>query len=597
MYRSTWDAVIHPLADIAEGLERHGHYRAAAIAYGLAYVRTRGGGGWLTMGDTEHEQTLLQGIALGRNEALEAVATEIAYLLRNISFNAGISRHLIERAAAWGEPQVAKECWWTAYEVIKHRLPTNTSWVAWFELFDTSQIPDWSVDEGLVAVLFGRINHPILYRKIAAIAGISRAIVLRPDAISRPLHAFLTRDATVSSLLLVLYVLRIFEQNPFPITKANSEILTDYAASELWGPRVLAQMLLERAGLSAPTCVRDVPYVQGINLSEDRIEGILSADVGNRFAQLRKIWPDLPQLFARRLHGLLQSSVIHKERCKDRYELAYGRDGNLRPPNPVLGWEKELFETALHETLNGIYPHLWLTGRWYNEIDQEILALVMPNIIGHIAIHASRTARPPYPDPETITETHEERDVMTLDDDRLCLNWRRVGYVERQWIRDNTSKYGPPTVCVQVFAGIMREKSNSTEFPFQDADIMNWWVTNTPPPEFPPSLPSGPLIRLTRLRDLLGDALILVPPIELRTYINLHPAKYGSRLMWWNSDGEPAVVFRTWRVRDEEQLDGETVRYVGSDLLMHPDIFSRMESLAGTNLQEVCVIWRTSLDS
>ena len=595
---SARDGIIHPLADVGQGLERYGYHRAAAIAYGLAYVKTHGGGGWLSMGGDEHEQTLLRGIELGRNEVLETVANEIAYNLRNISYNAGTSRHLIDRMAAWGEPEVARKCWWAASEVIKHRLPADTNGSGWFEDLRPEQLPSWSVDEGLVAVLLARINHPVLYRKVTALAGIAQAVVSRPDAVSRPLQSFLTRDAATSTILLVLDILLTFETEPYKITSTVADELAIYANGELWGLRVLARILLERIGYSVPSCVRECPDTPGITLSNQRYRTLLSTDVGGRIDRLEKIWPDIPQFIARRLHTLLESSEIHRERGQERYKLAYGNDGKAHPPTPVLYWEQELLETTTHEVLNGLPAHLWATGNPSEINDEEVLVNVLPNAIAHLGVNASRVVRPNYPNPKMVTSGREN--VMALQKDSLYTGWRRVAYVENQWVREDNSRYSPPTSRVRVFAGAVAEQPGRTpqsdDFPFVDGDVRHWWVQGAPPPEIPPQLAIGPLMRLTRITDWLGDAFVLVPPIELRSYIALFPPDFGAPLVWRDSDGVPALVSRTWRVRDPEQTWGESLEYEGADLLMRPDIYARMEVLAGTMVRELCVIWEKPIE-
>lgn len=591
LYR-TFDDSLHPLNVIARGLERHSRNRIAAIAYGLAYVKTRGGGGWLSLGDVQHENTLLRGIKLNRNKTLEAVANEISYSLRKISFNMGISRHLIERISGWGEPGVAKSCWWSAYNVIAHRLPTNINSTGIFKSLEPTKLPDWSVEEGMVAVLLGRLNHPILYRKIAALDGITQAITKQPTIVPRPLRSFLTKNTATTSILLVLDVLYKFEERPYPITKKISEILVECASGELWGPRILARKLLERIELFPPTCIRDTPTIQKDSLSLERIEMLLSIDAGERLENLGKLWPELPKLVVNRLN-ILKSTEIYKEYGLERFKMAYGREGKTYPPTPVLSWEQELMEIALHEMLNGIHVHLWKTGNWANEIEQDILEGVLPNTIAHLGIYASRIARPLYPPPESLKPGVEDVTILSQNDP-FYPNWRRVGYVERQWLREENSTYKPPKFVVTVFSGIIVKPLGRyplpSDFPFSDSDVDTWWTGDTSFYEFPALLKSGPLMHLTRLTDWLGDFFVIIPPIELRSYIKLLPSKIGEPFIWRDSEGEPAIVFRTWRKRDKEQLWAEPLEYEGCDLLMRPDIFHRVEQIFYSSLQNLSTV-------
>lgn len=593
-YRA-WDGKVHPLADIGEGLERFGYFRAAAVAYGLAYMNTHGGHGWFSIGDSKHESVLLRGIELGRQEVIEIVASEVAYSLRNINFNHGISRNLIDRLNAWGEPQVAQECWWAAYDVIRHRLPTKGKIVGWFEQLELTQISDWSVDEGLVAVLFGRLNHPNLYRKIPALSGIVEAVKACPDNVLQPLRHFLTKDTPSTSILLVFETLITFESEPYQITAAVADLLKEYAKCELWGVRMLAQFLLDRIGINIPKVIQVFENYNDAELTNDQIERILSIDDGKRSPRLDKIDPGISHIIARRFRTIFDRSDIHKERCRTRYEIAFGRDGNVKPSTPLLFWEQELFEIALHQTLNGIYGNLWATGNWSDEIETQILSDVLPNIIAHLSFATSRVARPNYPLPSTL---HSGRgDIISLGDHPIFPGWHRVAYFEEQWRFDDNSHYEPPKNLIRVFAGAFAEPFGRTpqpsDFPFRDAQIMDWWYPNSPIPMFPPQLPLGPLMRIVKHTDWLGRHFILVPPIEIRSYIHLMPAEPGAPLIWTDRDGQPAVVCQTWRVRDHRQMWGEPREYAGSEILMRPDIFERTQQIMGTiirELKEVCHI-------
>jgi hypothetical protein len=147
-----------PLADIAEGLERQGHARAAAVAFSLAFARSRGGGGYLLLGDAKHLPWLLRAGALSRDISLRALADEVAYLLNQQRHYIGITRHLIEALAAQAETrEAAFEAWQAAYEVIRHRLPRNEADYYVFEKYEPVAVPAWPLDEALVFLLLARL--------------------------------------------------------------------------------------------------------------------------------------------------------------------------------------------------------------------------------------------------------------------------------------------------------------------------------------------------------------------------------------------------------------------------------------------------------
>jgi len=591
---------VHPLVEIADGLERHGCRRAATVAYALAYTKSRGEGGFLALGDETHAPILECGLKLGRAETLETVATEIAYSLRGNIYSVGVSRHIVERAITWGEPAVAKACWWAAYEVIAHRLPIVSDRSGWFENFDPSEALPQSIEEGLLEVLLSILNDPRLGRKIAALAGLVNATNIRPE-LPRALRWFLTRDATLTSVLLVFHVLLYVESEPFLLTKELSDILLDYAKGQLWGPRVLAQMLLKRSGVECVDCHREPPEDTSAVLSRDRHEAILSLDKGDRLKRIAKIWPELPGLVTRRFNALFEGSDIQKMRCRTRYRLAYGQEGDSRPPTPLLMWEKELFETALHEVLNGLNPHLWATGSWDRKAETRAIQIMLPETFIHLGLHLSRTMRPSYPDPIEQTQGRGEVPILDLDDqDPEFTGWRRVGYMELHWMRPPQAHYRMPEKVVTVYAGAVAEELGTVHesWPFLAADACSdWWDKESPTAPFPASLPSGPIVRLVLLKDWLGDQFVLIPPIRLRAYLSLTLSRYGTPLVWQDPTGIPAIVLRTWRVRNPEALFTEAVEYEGTDLIMRPDIFDRIMALCGCPIREETVVISKELNS
>lgn len=591
---SAWDLKMHPMEAIADGLARHGCTEVAAVAYALAYTKSRGGGGYHALGDETHEPLLLRGIGLRRTEALATLAGEVAYLLRETLYHTGITRYLVERAAAWGEPMQAVACWWEAYAVIAHRIPT-TDIIGWLERFTPASISEWSIDEGAVALLLGRLNHPILTRKVAALDGFVDALRSEPETVDRPLRAFLTQDTTITGTILTLAALELGERSPYVVTSRLADLLKVYAEGEVWGVRVLARLLLQRAGYAVESRYFTAPSVDAVNITSRQVQALMSVDSGDRLPSLRRWWPLLPDRVVRRLHELITGDV-QQERLRQRYQLAYGRDGKARPATPVLRWEVELFETALHEMLNDLPAILWKNGSRSPQVENEVMDLVLPDIAAHLALHASRVVRPPYPDPKYAQPSYHN--VVVLADDPLYPGWQRMGYVERQWV-DGETTFSAPTDVSTVWAGVVAMpfgwKPRPDDFPFEKADIDDWWREDAPPPTIPPQLPYGRLTGLVRLTDWLGDNFVLIPHSGLRSYISLEPPIPGQPLVWRDAEGAPAVVLRTWRVHNRRPLWAEPIVYEGLDLLMRPDIVARLSSLIGVRLQEVQVVTHQSL--
>ena len=237
---------LHPLANLAQYLKKAGCDSLATIAYSLAYTHSRGGGGWYAFGDASHRDALHQAIALNAELAKQTVANDVSYRLRNIGYGGGISKGLIECIVEWRDHEVVIASWNEAYKVISHRLPL-ASCLSPFARFDSNELSNWSIDEGVVALLLARLSEPRATRKIASLSGILKAIKYCPDSVARPLGWWLCRDTPATSLLLVLQLLFIAEDEPYPITNKLKELLTRYSQSAIWGAALFSSALLERA--------------------------------------------------------------------------------------------------------------------------------------------------------------------------------------------------------------------------------------------------------------------------------------------------------------------------------------------------------------
>ncbi len=581
---------VHPLSDLAVCLENAGYISLAVIAYALAYTATRGGGGWLSFGDHAHSSTLKRAMELDREAALQTVADEVAYRLRHVEYGAGISRHLIERIAEWGEPKVAEVAWREAFAVISKRLPLSSG-RHYFAPLDLAQLPTWSINEALVALLLTRIAEPRLTRKIAALAGVVRAIQYQPNAVSTALRWWLSRDAQTSSVLLVLHALLSAEEQPFSITRVLQDVLTDYGKCSCWGLGSLARLLLKRANLQVPT-VYQVQSMENAQpaLSQPEIERLLSSERGDTIRKFSDIWPELPELVAKRLHTMIDGVEAQKERIYERYRLALGRDGKSYPPTPVLHWETELLISAEHEYLSELPERLWKEGAWGPDIEHESLMAVLPDTALHLALAASRTVRPKSVEPSTLSSGAGPVAIL-LDDDPSFTGWSRLGVVERQYVDDPDSRFSRPVEVVQLFAGVVAlpplTHIPASIFPFEDGETGEWWLSDSIQVPYFPQTMTGRIVRARRVRDWLGDAIVLIPPSAIHRYMQFKMPKYGEPLMWLDHRGLPAIVLRTWRIRNRNEYDGEPVSFQGSDLIARPDVAEQIKRVSVGPLQEV----------
>lgn len=581
------------LADIAEGLERQGHAHVAAVAFSLAYARSRGGGGYLFLGDEKHLPWLLRASALSQDISSHALADEVAYLLNQQRYYLGITRHLIEALAAQAETrEAAFDAWQTAYEVICHRLPRNQADYYIFEKYDPATVPPWTLDEALVFLSLARTCHPELGRKVSGAVGFASVVSKTPEIVDRPLRKFLGVDAPVSSALLVLQTLLIAEEAPYAVTVAIQEELRGLYRSGLFGLRVMSQMLLERAGLDLGEARRQVTFTAG-TVTPQRREFVRSFDWGARWENVGRIWPEFPGLLASRFYRVWEASEAQKERASSRHEAAQSRVYRDIPPTSILFWENEIFETLFHEVLEGIDTRLWATGEWRPDFFPQLLDKLVPRLALHIARWYSRVPRPPLPLPR------EQRSGVTASSNIAGEGeydgWYRCGYFETEMvISDGFHLDEEVTVMSSINFPETPGNADPSLGPLAQGDAEDWLERQDDATTIPFVL-SGPVAGMDFVRDWLGTfpVLILEPHLQARLRLSPRPL-LQNRLELIDESGDVAVIFRCWNERPVgDSIREEIPRLHGCELLVRPDIFDRM---ARASISEPVTVTYSSCD-
>lgn len=572
-----------PLADLAAGLERHGYTRAAAVTYALAYASSRGNGGWNVLGDREHLPWASRAFDLSEPDAARTLANEVAHLLNDRGYILGITRHLVELCAAQErDPEIAFRTWYAAYEVVRHRLPDNESDDSVFdEIYVQEETAALTLSEALTLLLLARVSHPELRRKTTALAGIAATAQQDPHSLMRPLRDFLSVDTPISSVMLVLHALVEAEADPYPITLALRDDLQALSGSDIFGLRLLAETLLERAGEEPSVVNRGRAIAMSSPLPEEKQEGILSIDWGERVEQIAQIWEDFPQLVARRFDYLWEGHKLIKERAKSRYKAAHSRVRRELPPTPMLFWEQELFESVFHEVLNGIDDQLSHDNEWADGSRSQIGSMVLPRVHLHVANWHSRGTRPPLPLPSDQRDGVEA--VMPIADGKEYAGWYRCGYFERQLRMGETGMFSCDGL-ITVMAGVqfpgVSGVFDPTEIPFAMVNADLWWAPYDLIPEQPDGF-IGYSVGLDPVNDLIGRSpiLSLQPAVVARLKLQA-PASWQNQLALTDTSGAVAVVFRSWGVRPVgDSVDEENLMLEGCDLLVRPDVFELMRRI------------------
>jgi hypothetical protein len=580
--RQAFFSLAKPLASLAEGLERHGYARPAALAFTLAYTHSHGRGGWDTLGGTEQHAWLERAIALSQEIALGTLASEIAFHLHEKHYTMGVTAQIVELSAKYISADIAFAGWEEAYGVVRHRLPGDVDLTAPFLPYDPDHTQGLSLDEALVFLLLSRVSHPELGRKVAALSGFAEVVHVAPQLAVAGMKCLLRADTCFTTVVAVLHTMLMSEQPPYPLTaglRVDLEYLLrtdDYVLSEV------AYLLLQRAGVTPTRQRHQADLPPGRGLPAKRRRAFLSLDWGDRTERIRSAWPDFSVLITDEFDRAFESAQSHRQRSASRHEAAKSRVYKELPPTPFLFWEQELFEVAFGKVLTGIDAHLWGIGAWTPQVHAEIVEEVLPETPLQVAAWFSRTVRPRIPLPSQQRDASLAPTPISGEGDYD--GWYRAGYLEYELLLNN-GPVGDYSGTVQAASGLVfvadRSELDDIGIPFGCGSADRCWFPHEVAGNSPIERFEGPLVGLDWIEDFLGRPQVLMLPSELARHCRLTLGRWPNRLELVDSDGEPAVVFRCWHLRPLGNEIGEArPRLSGCDLIVRADVFESVCALS-----------------
>lgn len=584
----TYSEKASALAALAEGLERYGYREIAAVAYALAYARSRGGGGWLYLGGVEQQPWLSKASQLSSVTAQSTMAREIARILETPGFIIGITRHLAELSSPWLPGAERLAIWEAAYDVINRRLPTSQDDPDPFVPIRESLAQGMQQDDALGYLLLSRLSHPELERKKAALAGLSAVLAGKPLILEQGLAKCFSRDTPESTLSLLLAAMWQWEPAPFELSKTLSRQLEILSGSANFTQGQLATRLLARAGLPGSRGYSRV-ILRGAGLSSrDEIELALSVDVADRVNLIASRWPGIRAEVAARFDEYWKQSAINKSRAASRHEAARSSAQRNIPPTFMYWWESELFDIALNDSLSQLEALAWSEGEWTQERMDSLVALVNPNLKMHRALWMTRRVRPPIPIPSCVKEGATT--LQPIANEGEFDGWYRLAVHERQAILDKPT-YPTFKGWREVYAGALiggLKGYDRETLPLASAGPDLWDPPARPTGIFKPAIGRA-LVSLFVQRDRLGLDHILSLDSQIVALLGLVSRADSLNLV--DSSGQNRVVFRRWRVRPMgADFDEEMPVLTGCNLLIHPESYSRVLQACGADISLVTAV-------
>lgn len=572
----------HPLASLAQSLEYAGLLDLAAIAYTLAYMKSRGNGGWSSIGGSKQKNLLLTAKSLNEDLTRKVFSEELGRRLKYTDYGAGITESLIERLRDWGYYTEAIDCWHEAFSVIEHRL-TLTKISHYFAEYRSSDPIEHDIDESLILIILLRLSEPRKSRKLATLTSFTSILKYLPNLLSKPLTWFACNSTPTSSLLLILEIIFFLEDKPFTLSKGIKDILEIYANSSIWGAQVISRSLLDRAGLSYET-YNNINGHSGSN-SQTYLPNpyIMELDPTKSLETLSLYVPSLPSEIESFLDAELKKN-FNMELMRETIELIYGRSRDVTPPVDGLTWREELFIAELNNCGQALQQDLKAEGLWSLETEEELVLHTLPNIESHLGIYQSRVTRPALPLPNELTNGISP--ITIVKNDPKYENWIQLACMENQYINEEHS-FSRPNKLIKNISGLSLIPQLSmipkNFIPLKDGIESLWWTK-----DIGTTIRIGgtlnPLVGISTFTDLLGRNFIFTPPAELLLIeSNYVPTDFNEKFCLKDSQGQEFLRLRSWEVRGK-QIGADTYTLRGMDLIVHPRIFDELNKMYQSSL-------------
>lgn len=571
------------LAGLAAALEAAGKVELAARALTLAFAGYRGGGGWLSFGDEEHEDLLVRAFKASRQTAMVALAQEMAHRLGDW----GVTRHVVGFLGRHDDVALAAAMWDEAREAMLVRLPGHETAQGPFLPYEPAEAPTWTHDDAALFLILARISHPERRRKTAALGGAAWLVQHEPARCLTAFREILKASLSFTHQLWLLQLLGQFEPGPFVISQALADELNRFVGSGRCGTEQLALMLLKRAKLPVTGgVVRNTPVVS-VTVSRSEQRRIMSLDIHDVVSKFAELWLDFPEIVAGRFETIVRSDDSHEARMKDRWEASRSIALKSYPWASLHGWEDELFADSLNEVLTGLETHLWSMGEWNDRVWPEVLSLILPDAEVPARHYWSRRVRPSWPLPSTLSSGVQA--VQSVPEGELS-GWRRIAYFETYLESD--SRVAEIKLKTRATSGVvLAEKIQplpKDALPLRRGDGRVWLSR------------FRPLFPLDAFKETIAGHSVFGTPFEFHELLGLIPSLAATLellprseigpLDLFDKEGNLAVAYRWWRCRPlgDHGFADENPRLFGGNLLMRPDIFDQI--VAATKLHAFEVV-------
>jgi len=649
------EAALHSLSDgmdlgdragllraLAEGLERHGETRLAAIAYSLCWTKTRSRGGWLAFGGENQLSSLHAATRLDSSAARSIVAQQVSKAIAIGRDSYGITQALIiafayDAIQIPGEPTLdtAFAAWDEALAVIDARSPRVAPSDDPEDPYEPSPqgTPQdrAAIDRAFALAIFGQLYHPGRERKRRTLLAIVLIIQQRPDVASEACGVALSTISDAATLSWLLCLLAWDIEGSETVVAACQNQLRDLASRDALTVRALARRLIREDapplpdwGHTDPALLRTSNRTHSANPRIPGSQGYLRATAGGRLRDAEELLPGITSAVRERMDSLFDDARVRR-RLEAQLD-AFADRSRKRWPNAFTVYD-EMVEQSLQ--LVGAAGRAALRAAEDSPDDpivyeDELASLLLNDPSLPLLLEETRVPRPSIPAPpgqadpiwarvklrsagtsaestriEEAVESEDQLDATVaiepaeaaawLVDNGDFSGWYWLGTMECRRSEQADGRETEELLSSRFRAVEIRDANDRNAFdlpPLTVGDLDLWLTWSLPTGTDIAFQHSQPLIGMDNALDAVGDArsglgtprTVLSPTEKLIGALGLEP---GERLAFEDDLGT-GLALVTWRTeydRSEHYLGSP--RLNGCGIVLRPDLFHRLVQLAG----------------
>jgi hypothetical protein len=628
------------LVSLAEGFVRYGERRFAAIAYTLAWTKTRSHGGWLSFGGAKELDFLRSAMNLDAAAARMTLSKEVQREMRYGRSAYGVTQALIIAFASGaltidGEsgPDMAFAAWDEALAVISARAPR----VAPSDDPEQPYTPvdntgDSDLDSAFALAVVAGLYHPGRERKRRTLLGITLTIEQRPDVAGPACGVALSTISDPATLSWLLVILASDGDGYQTVRSLCQPQLRELLTRDSLTVRALARRLIEGdAPPLPPSAAPDDALLRNrrrphLAQTDSRmLRGAIRAAAGSRLSSAEAVLPGITAAVAERMDRVFDDTAVRKR--LDSQLDAFADRTRKRWPDAFIAHD-EMVESAIQAIAaagrSAALAHADVLSDPVG-FEDYLASLLLNDPMLPILIEKLRQPRPLIPAPPGLHDAiwsevrasdrnviADAADVDDEEEDQELVSrtvsvepagsiwhiesgpfrgWKWLATMERRLIESSDWQETEELLSRRLRVAEIRSSANTNSLdapPVAAGDIEMWFADPIDADASAIWRHDRPLVGLDRELEAVGDSrsglgvppALLTPTSGLIAALGLRPAEP----FVLEDDIGVALALVTWRAEyDRGDRYLARPRLTGCGIAIRPDLYNRIAEGVGAN--------------